>query len=232
MKKYLIAGILFYCFTKINCVDESKNKLEENKLNIPDYKVKEYLKPKNLIDISQEQIEQHWKLYKGYVDQVNKLNSELVKLRQEGKGNTLDYSDRRRRFGFEYNGMVLHEYYFENLDNSKEKPSKELIEAIENSFGSYKNWQDDFIQAGKTRGIGWVVLYLDPETKLLINVFVQDHEVGNIAGFEIILAMDVWEHAYMVDYQATQRPDYIDAFMKNINWKVVNKRFQEESESA
>ncbi len=231
MKKYAILS-LFILFYFINCIDVIKIESEQTNQTLPLYKVREYLKPKNLINISQDQIEQHWKLYKSYVDQVNQLNSQLAKLRAEGKGNTLDYADRRRRFGFEYNGMVLHEYYFENLKNTKEQPNKELVNGLEKSFGSYKVWQDDFIQAGKTRGIGWVILYLDPETNLLINVFVQDHEVGNIAGFKIILAMDVWEHAYMVDYQATQRLDYIDAFMKNINWGIVNKRFQNLTESA
>jgi len=181
-----------------------------------------------LIGISPDQIKDHWGLYKGYVEQVNKLNKELAQLRSEGKGGSLDYSDRRRRYGFEYNGMVLHEYYFGNLKVSKTGLSKgDLFKAIESSFGSYKAWEEDFKSAGKTRGIGWAILCIDPENDQLINIFVQDHEIGSIAAFPILLVMDVWEHAYMGDYRANERPNYIDAFMKNINWDVVELRYND-----
>lgn len=193
------------------------------------YIVQEKLKPSGLIGISDEQIEDHWKLYKGYVDNANKLDEELEQMRKDGKSNSLDYSDRRRRYGFEYNGMVLHEYYFGNLTKSKKykKIGDNISKAIVQAFGSFEAWINDFAQAGKTRGIGWAILCMDPQTKKLINIFVQDHEIGNIASFAPILVMDVWEHAYMVDYLATQRPDYIDAFLKNVNWYIVQKRLND-----
>jgi Fe-Mn family superoxide dismutase len=212
MKKITILLLLF-TYLNINC----------------EYIVQDKLKPIDLIDISDDQIEDHWKLYKGYVDNVNKLDEQLDQMRKDGKSKSLDYADRRRRYGFEYNGMVLHEYYFGNLTNNDnyKKIGETILQALNNSFGSYEAWLNDFVQAGKTRSIGWVILYMDPQTNKLLNVFVQDHENGNIAAFQPLLVMDVWEHAYMIDYSATQRPEYIDAFLKNINWFIVEKRFNQ-----
>lgn len=190
------------------------------------------LKPVGLEGISQDQIDDHWKLYQGYVKNVNELNAELAQLRAQGKGSSLVYADRRRRYGFEYNGMVLHEYYFENLGKPtdldlKNEVSIDLRRAIERDFGSYDAWKQDFENTGKTRGIGWALLVVDTATDQLLNLFVEDHQTNNIAGFKVLLAMDVWEHAYMVDHQAGGRGDYITAFVKNINWDVVNKRHLE-----
>ncbi|MBU1008296.1 superoxide dismutase [Candidatus Dependentiae bacterium] len=174
------------------------------------YAVKEQLRPLGLINISGEQINDHWDLYKGYVKQVNVLQE------------TPDI----RRYGFEYNGMVLHEYYFENLTAGGAPLSKSnLKKAIEQTWGSYEQWQKAFVETGKSRGIGWAILYCNPENKQLSNHFVTEHQNGHIAGFKPILVMDVWEHAYMVDHRAGGRAAYIDAFMKNINWSVVEKRF-------
>lgn len=185
------------------------------------YTVKQNLKPSGLIDISGEQINDHWKLYEGYVTQTNKLNEDLKSI-----SDPLTYADRRRRYGFEYNGIVLHEYYFENLKaNGGELQSGDLKTAIVDEWGSYENWKTDFANCGKTRGIGWAILYSDPQTKQLLNAFIAEHEIGHIAGFKPILVMDIWEHAYMLDHKAGGRPDYITAFLKNINWEVVQARF-------
>ena len=193
------------------------------------YKIQEQLMPKNLVGISNAQIEDHWGLYKGYVNQVNKLNEELAFLRKEGKGDTLIFADRRRRMGFEYNGMVLHEYYFANLKAGDGHVAKrsDLFKAIEESFGSYESWKSDFECAGKTRGIGWAIVYADNQNGALTTHFIAEHENGNVAGFSPILIMDVWEHAYMVDHKAGGRADYISAFMKNINWEKVEERFSD-----
>lgn len=187
------------------------------------YKVKNKLKPQNLKGISDNQIEQHWKLYEGYVAQVNKLHEELANL----DPTSLSHSDRRRRLGFEYNGMILHELYFGNLIDTKINPSPELNKSLEETWGSLDRWQDDFINSGKTRGIGWAILYEHPETTKLFNAFIAEHEMGIIATCKPILVMDVWEHAYMVDHGATERGKYIDAFVNNINWYIVSKRYKE-----
>ena len=191
------------------------------------YKVKKDLKPKNLLEISENQISDHWKLYEGYVSQVNKLNEELHELRKNGQVNSLIYSDRRRRYGFEYNGMILHEYYFENLKSeTKISIEGQFHSALIREFGSLQSWQEDFLAAGRSRGIGWTILYIDTKTNNLINNFISEHENGHISGFSPILVMDVWEHAYMIDYKIWERDKYIETFLKNVNWKVIEKRFE------
>jgi len=176
--------------------------------------------------ISSGQLEQHYKLYQGYVTNTNTLNDKLAELREAGKGGTPEYNEMRRRFGFEYDGMRLHEYYFENMGaNGGAAPtSGKLAELLKESFGSVEAWEKDYRATGAMRGIGWAILYQDPFTGRLQNFWVTDHEFGHPAGFTPILVMDVWEHAYMVDYQATERGKYIDAFFRNINWKVVEAR--------
>jgi len=221
----LFAVLLYSCiFTQEGEIVNIKNiKCSEEKMSvIKKYEVKQELKPSNLEGISNQQINDHWKLYEGYVKQVNMLNEELKNL----KVGSLLYADRRRRYGFEYNGMVLHEYYFGNLTPEKKQFSDcPLKKAIEQTWGSFDAWKEDFIAAGKTRGIGWAILYCDPVTKRLTNHFIASHEVGHIAGFKPILVMDVWEHAYMVDHNADGRGSYTEAFMKNVDWQVVSERF-------
>lgn len=196
--------------------------------HFPIYQINEADMPQGLDGISDEQIKDHWKLYKGYVDQVNKRNEQLANLRLQGKGSTPEYEALRRRLNFEYDGMVLHRLYFKNMIATDEPDLTEgiLLDAIEYYFGSYEIWKNDFIQAGKSRGIGWAILCMDPKTGYLFNLFITDHEIGHVATYKPLLIMDVWEHAYMIDYTATERGDYIDAFMRNINWPLVEKRYK------
>ncbi|HVO24049.1 MAG TPA: Fe-Mn family superoxide dismutase [Candidatus Margulisiibacteriota bacterium] len=191
------------------------------------YEVNTALRPSGLLGFSEEQIAQHWRLYEGYVAQVNTLRNDLQALRKEGRGNTPLYADRRRRLGYEYNGMVLHEYYFGNLKAKEAEPSgsSPLKKAITGSFGTFDGFKDDFVQAGSTRSVGWAILYLDPATGILNNHFIELHEDGSVAAFMPLLVMDVWEHAYMVDYGASGRTSYIHSFFANVNWPVVEKRF-------
>ena len=193
-----------------------------------EYIVHEELKPEDLDGISAEQIQDHWGLYKGYVAQSNTLRKELEEMRVAGMGATTAYADRRRRFGFEYSGMTLHEYYFANLKAGQELESgTHFCRAVTEEYGSKKAWLEDFANTGKTRGIGWAVCGLDPSTGQIINQFIQLHEDGNIPGFVPLLVMDVFEHAYMVDHRASGRPDYIKAFLNNVNWKIVENRYSE-----
>ena len=193
------------------------------------YEVNTNLRPTALAGISEEQIAQHWQLYEGYVTQVNTLRTELQALRSDGKSGTPLYADRRRRFGFEYNGMVLHEYYFGNLKAKAAELSSgsALKKALTGQFGTFDAFKSDFVHAGATRSVGWAICYLDPATGALNNHFIQLHEDGNVCGFVPLLVMDVWEHAYMVDYGATGRGRYIEAFFSNVNWPIVEQRFTE-----
>lgn len=180
----------------------------------------------DLKGLSKAQLDVHFALYQGYVTNTNRLNDAIAAMIKDGKGNTPDCAELKRRLGFEYNGMVLHEYYFDNLGGTpplaKNSP---LGRKIVEGYGSCEAWEADFKNTGLMRGIGWAIMYQDPRTKAVTNHWVSDHEVGHIAGFNPILIMDVWEHAYTVDYKATERAKYIDAFMSNVNWDVVSKRF-------
>ncbi len=192
------------------------------------YTVRQEIKPANLSGISQEQIDQHWKLYEGYVAQSNSLKEQLDSLRKEGKGDTPLFADRRRRFGFELCGMVLHEYYFGNLKSAvADTSAAEFKKAVSERWGTFEAWQEDFINTGKSRSIGWAVCALDPMTGDINNHFIQLHEEGNVPGYHPLLVMDVWEHAYMVDHAASGRPDYIKAFFQNINWQIVEERLKD-----
>lgn len=176
----------------------------------------------NLDGISQEQLDVHYKLYNGYVTNVNtlydKYNSVPV--------GTPEWNELKRRYGFEVNGVYLHELYFNNMKPSggPAPTSGKLAQALIDNFGSVEAWQADFQATGKMRGIGWVIMYQDPATHRLINCWVSDHENGHPAGFTPVLVMDVWEHAFAVDYTPTGKPNYIEAFFKNINWAVVESR--------
>jgi Fe-Mn family superoxide dismutase len=189
------------------------------------YTVREELKPSGLNGISDDQINDHWNLYAAYVTQSNALKAQLAELRDAGKGASPEFMDRRRRLGFEFNGMTLHEYYFGNLkaDVALAEDSA-FAKAIVKSFGSVEAWKADFANAGKSRGIGWAICAMDPLTGDVNNHFVQLHEDGNVAGYHPVVVMDVWEHAYMVDHKAGGRPAYIEAFMSNIDWTKVEAR--------
>lgn len=190
------------------------------------YSVRTELKPSGLNGISDDQINDHWKLYEGYIAQSNALKEQLDTLRREGKGDSPLYADRRRRFGFEYCGMTLHEYYFGNLKTGvADSKATGFKSAVSNLWGDFDAWKADFANAGKSRSVGWAVCYMDPTTGDINNHFIQLHEEGNIPAYTPLVVMDVWEHAYMVDHKAGGRGEYIKNFFSNINWDVVEARF-------
>jgi Fe-Mn family superoxide dismutase len=178
--------------------------------------------------LSAKQLEVHFKLYQGYVNNTNTLAEKVYQLVEKGEAGTPEYGELKRRFGFEFDGMRLHEYYFENMKpggGALDRNSR-LYKKIEEQFGGYEQWEQDFKKTGAMRGIGWAILYQDPMTGRLFNFWISDHEYGHPAGFTPILVMDVWEHAYMVDWAATERPAYIEAFFKNIHWHAVEARLK------
>jgi len=182
-----------------------------------------------LTGISDQTLEMHFGLYAGYVKNTNILNEQLAEMAKAGV--TADkmpvYSELKRRLGFEYNGMVLHEYYFENMKKGgggDAASGSAFHKAAAASYGSYETWKADFANCGKLRGIGWTICFRDPSNNNLTNHWISDHEIGNIAGYNPVLVMDVWEHAYLLDYKPADRPKYIEAFMANVDWDVVNGR--------
>jgi superoxide dismutase, Fe-Mn family len=137
------------------------------------------------------------------------------------------YSELTRRLGFEYNGMVLHEYYFANMKQGgpgNPEQNSAFFRAAEASFGSYEIWKADFVGIGKMRGVGWAICNENPANKRLSNHWITLHETGNVAGFNPVLVMDVWEHAFLLDYKPAERPKYIEAFFSNIDWNVCEER--------
>jgi Fe-Mn family superoxide dismutase len=189
------------------------------------YAVRNELKPGELDGISREQLDQHWRLYEGYVKSVNALNERLTWLSEKGDFG-LEFAELKRRLGFEYNGMILHEHYFGILKPGQPPldHSSELTKQLKRSFGGFESWKREFTGIGKMRGVGWVVLYLDPRGRTLTNHWITLHEEGHIAGFIPVLVMDVWEHAYMVDWGASGRAAYIEAFFKNVDWAKADRR--------
>jgi Fe-Mn family superoxide dismutase len=176
---------------------------------------------------SETLLKNHFTLYGGYVANANKSADLLSSMMKEGKAATPEYAELKRRFGWEFNGMRLHEHYFGNLEKGGAAPSagSALAKAIAAEFGSVENWEKDFRATGAMRGIGWVVLYYDMTGKRLFNCWINEHDVGHLSGAAPILVMDVFEHAYMTDY-GLKKADYISAFFKNINWKEAESRFQ------
>src|SRR3712207_4522845 len=184
--------------------------------------------------ISDQTLEMHFKLYEGYVKETNRLTDKIAEFLKDGHVDQEEmpaYSELTRRLGFEYNGMVLHEYYFGNMKKGSTTTDPEqnsnFFKLAESSFGSYDIWKADFVGIGKMRGVGWAVCYQDPVNQRLSNHWITLHEVGNVAGFVPVLVMDVWEHAFLLDYKPAERPAYIEAFFSNIDWNACEQRLQQ-----
>jgi Fe-Mn family superoxide dismutase len=193
------------------------------------YTPRDYSKVRGLTGISDKQIEEHLKLYEGYVKRTNALTEKLYGMCVEGKASGADpvYAELTRRLGFEYGGMVNHEYYFENLTGGAqaEPPAgSKFRKAVEASFGKYDTWLADFRAVATMPGVGWAFTMQDPSNGWLSNHFVELHQNNVPAGFHPILVMDGWEHAFMRDYLATERAKYVDAFFKNVSWQALDKR--------
>lgn len=193
------------------------------------YKEQLFDQLKGLDGISDDQIAEHLKLYAGYVKQVNTLNEQIA---ASGKpsGKDPEFAELTRRLGFEYNGMILHEYYFSNLRKAAEPtpPSGSgLVQALNESFGSVEEWKTGFQAIGDMRGIGWVILFQDPATDRLSNHWITLHQDGVPAGFKPLLVMDVWEHAFMRDYKVTDKAKYVEAFFRNIDWSCIERRLRD-----
>lgn len=175
---------------------------------------------------SEKLLNNHFTLYQGYVNNANKLMQLLDTMLKDEKAGTPEYAELKRRMGFEFNGMRLHEFYFENLGgNDKYTNYKKFIQVIENNYGSYSMWEKDFKATGMMRGIGWVILYQDDKTGRLFNQWINEHETGHFAGCTPVLVMDVFEHAFITDY-GLKRADYIEAFFSNIKWDEVENRIK------
>ncbi len=179
----------------------------------------------NLDGISPKQLEIHLKLYEGYVKFVNTLEETVADLKKDSEKNAYALGETLRRLGFEFNGMRMHEHYFSQWEKSPAPVDGALKEALVGQYGSYEAWEADFKTVGMMRGIGWAILSYDATGKHFFNHFVADHELGQLNNTETILALDMWEHAYMVDYTPAEKKQYIETFFKNLNGDTLSKRF-------
>jgi Fe-Mn family superoxide dismutase len=177
--------------------------------------------------LSQKQIEVHLALYEGYVKHTNLIMEKIAKLKAEdAEGNAYLINELRRRLGFEFDGMRMHEYYFEQFEGEKGgNPESALAKAAAEKYGGGEAFIAHIKEVAGTRGIGWTIVYYDPTGKTLHTAWVDDHQLGQLAGLPIILALDMWEHAYMVDYVPADKKSYVEAFLDNVNWAMIEERF-------
>jgi Fe-Mn family superoxide dismutase len=189
------------------------------------YSTKDFSRLLGTPGFSDALLRQHFELYAGYVKNTNALSDELA-ASSPAKPPTAAWSELKRRFGWEWNGMRLHETYFGNMTKTTKAPEREapLVARIAKDFGSREAWEKDFRGTGSLRGIGWVALTWDPLAHRLFNVWIDEHDRGALAGCPVVLVMDVFEHAYMADY-GTKRAEYIDAFLAAADWEEAARRF-------
>ncbi len=179
-----------------------------------------------LAGISQQTIDEHLKLYAGYVKHVNLIHEKIDELKQDSEKNAYALAEVQRRLGFEFGGMKNHEAYFAQFEGGAKEvdQNSELYKSCAYLWGSWDAFMAQFKATAMTRGIGWAMLYFDREAKRLVMGWVDEQHLGQLATAEIVLALDMWEHSFMLDYPPSQKKEYIDAFFKNLNWETVADR--------
>ncbi len=192
-------------------------KFEEVKFNIGELK-----------GISAKNIEEHLKLYAGYVKNTNLITEKIGEYSADVEKNAYVIGELQRRFSFEFNGMRNHEYYFKSLEGgAKPLPSGSKLKIILEKQVPFDTWLNAFKTLAMTRGIGWAVLYYDKQTNQLIQTWVDEQHLGQLNGLNWILGIDMWEHSYVIDYQPSEKKKYIEDFFENLNWEVIEKNFLE-----
>ncbi len=192
-------------------------KFEEMKFNIGALK-----------GISAKNIKEHLKLYAGYVKNANLIVEKIGELATDAEKNAYMMGELQRRFGFEFNGMRNHEYYFKSLEGgAKSLPaSSKLKTAIEKQASSFEAWLGGFKMLAMTRGVGWAVLYYDKQTDQLMHTWVDEQHLGQLNGLDWILGIDMWEHAFVYDYPTSEKKKYVEVFFENLNWEVIEENFK------
>ncbi len=178
--------------------------------------------------ISAKNIEEHIKLYEGYVKNANLILNKIKEYGEDSEKNAYVLGELQRRFSFEFCGMRNHEYYFSSLEDGSTPltTNSSLEEAIQKEFGSFDNWLARFKAIAMTRGVGWAMLYYDKETGHLLNQWVDEQHLGHLVSTSPILALDMWEHAYVYDYPTSEKKKYVEAFFANLNWEIIEENFK------
>jgi Fe-Mn family superoxide dismutase len=194
------------------------------------YESKDFGTLKGMLGFSENLLENHFALYKGYVNNTNEILDMLADLTKHAKVASHEYGELKRRLGWEWNGMRLHELYFSNLGGKGSfNRGNRLSRLMDQQFGSYENWEYEFKAIGGMRGIGWTVFYHDSVENRLINMWINEHDMGHPAGCVPLLVMDLFEHAFILDYGLNKK-DYMAAFFENIDWNEVAIRFDKPSD--
>ena len=181
-----------------------------------------------LTGISAKTIEEHLKLYAGYVKHANLILEKVVEYKKDAERNAYALGEIMRRFGFEYNGIRNHEIYFSSLEGGATElgASSALKEAITAEWGSFDAWLAEFKSIALTRGIGWAMLYHDRKDGRLLNAWVDEQHLGQLQDCTLVLGLDMWEHSFVADYQPSGKKNYVEDFFKNLNWDVVEENFK------
>ena len=185
------------------------------------YTAKTFSIPK-LDGISQESIDLHLGLYAGYVKHVNLIREQMLNTDEE---NGYARAEMQRRLGFEFGGMKNHEYYFAQFEGGhKELPDGDCKSMIEDEWESVENFVEQMKGIATTRGVGWAMCYIDRAEKKLVTAWIDEQHLGQLADVDIMLAIDMWEHSYLMDYTPSEKKEHVDAFFRNLNWEVVSSR--------
>jgi len=181
-----------------------------------------------LSGISMKSVEEHLKLYNGYVTNANLILSKMAEYGVDAEKNNYILSELQRRFSFEFDGMRNHEYYFASLEGGPKEINKEspLCISICKDFGSFETFLVLFKRLAMTRGVGWAILYYDKMTDNLLTTWVDEHHLGQLTGLSPVLCLDMWEHAFVADYMPSGKKQYVEDFFKNLNWSVIEKNFK------
>ncbi len=175
--------------------------------------------------ISRQTIDEHIGLYNGYVKHANLIREKIAAYSNDPDNNTYAIGEMQRRYGFEFGGMRNHEYYFTQFEGgAKALPEGKLKDMFVTQWGSVEAWMERFTKVAMTRGVGWAMLYIDRSTDQLVETWVDEQHLGQLADLDIVLALDMWEHSYMLDVPPSRKKEYVDAFFRNLNWEVVAAR--------
>ncbi len=179
-----------------------------------------------LAGISKKTVDEHLKLYAGYVKNANLVMQKIEAYGKNGDADAYAASELQRRFSFEFNGMRNHEYYFKSLEGGAKTltANSQLKKVVEKEWGSFDAWLARFKTIAMTRGIGWAILYYDPIAEKLTNAWIDEQHLGQLNGLPYVFGIDMWEHSFYLDY-ATDKKKYVEAFLANVNWAVVEQNF-------
>jgi Fe-Mn family superoxide dismutase len=189
------------------------------------YKAKDFSALKGLQGITDEQIQVHLQLYNGYVARSNKLGETLASMFNENRAGSFEYNELKRRLGWEVNGVLLHELYFENLaPGGRDGSYSRFAEMITRPFGGFDEWKKDFLSVARMPGVGWAVTYYDPQRHQFDNYWIDRHDIGHPAGHRPVVVLDLWEHAFSAYLKPTERARYLEDFFANVCWAAIDAR--------